>query len=112
MTNFGFLSCTEEGVFDMMKFLRNILMREIIACLLIAAVLTGCKTKTNQPPVGTNASMCEMLKQKVEAEDYNSVDPATMKRKNPTDQAKLVKEYDSYSCPEIVDSAPSPYQTQ
>ena len=97
----------------MMRFLRNIFMKELTVFLLVAAVLTGCKTKTNQPPMGgTNASLCEILKQKVEAQDYNNVDPATMKRKNPTDQAKEVKEYDSYSCPEILDSAPSPYQTQ
>ncbi len=87
-------------------------MREVIAFLVAAAVLTGCQTKKNPPIEGTNASLCEVLRQKVEAQDYRYQDPATMKRKNAADQAKEVKEYDSYSCPEILDSAPSPYQTQ
>ena len=63
-------------------------MRGFIAFLLVAAVLTGCKTKTNPPIEGTNASLCEVLRQNVEAPDYRYQDPATMKRKNAADQAK------------------------
>ena len=70
--------------------------------------LIACHTDNDSLPIENNASLCEMLKEKISAENYQNTDPATMKRKNPVDQAKLLKEYDSYSCPEIVDSAPPP----
>lgn len=82
--------------------------QKICTLSLLMVSLTACGPKAPPSPVETNASLCQILKQKIEAENYNTTDPATMKRKNAVDQAKLLKEYGSYSCPEIVDSAPPP----
>jgi hypothetical protein len=73
------------------------------------AITAACHHQENLPPqVESQASLCEILKQKVEAEPYDTNDPATMKRKNAVDEAKQIKEYKAYGCPEILDEAPSP----
>lgn len=83
-------------------------MRKImILSLLSPLALVACHNQSNPPP-DNSASLCSILKQKVQAENYQTTDPNTMQRKNVTDQARLVKEYDSYGCPEIIDSAPLP----
>lgn len=83
--------------------------RRIIISSALLLSLAACNS--DQVPENTpenNAPLCTILRQKIEASSYKSDDLETMKRKNPTDQAKLIREYDSYSCPEIIDEAPSP----
>lgn len=85
--------------------------QRIMTISLLSAGLVACHAQQVPPSATeTNASLCQMLKQKIDAPDYESTDPTTMKRKNATDQAKLLQEYDSYSCPEIVDSTAPPNQ--
>ncbi len=83
---------------------------KILTILLISFSLTACDTQEEGPP-DTTSSLCAMLKPKVSSDNYKETDLATMKRKNPTDQAKLMNEYNSYSCPEILDQAPPPNYT-
>lgn len=85
-------------------------MWRIITLSLLGLAAMGCQTE-EKPLLESKASLCEMLRQKIEAQNYYLTnDPVTMKRKNAVDQAQLEKEYDTYNCPEIIDEAPSPYQ--
>jgi hypothetical protein len=79
--------------------------------LLLSLLVFGlCACLQKKPPLEaqSSVSLCEILKQKIEVNSIQADDPATMKRKNAGDQALLLQEYNSYDCPEIVDSAPPP----
>ncbi len=88
-------------------------MRSMLTMCILSLGVAGCHNVENKEPagVGANPTMCEILKQNVIKADYWDTDPSTMKRKNAVDQAKSVKEYNSYNCAEVVDSAPNPYET-
>jgi len=81
---------------------------KIIAIGMLPFILVACHSAKTPESQENTASICAMLKPKVESENYQTVDQSTMKRKNAGDQAKLVKEYESYGCPEILDAAPPP----
>jgi hypothetical protein len=87
--------------------------QRITSICVLTIALTACSTDNDSPNLEPNlingeAPLCEMLQQKVIQPTYDYVDPETMKRKNIADQAHQMKEYQHYSCPEILDSAPLP----
>lgn len=82
------------------------MIKKIIGLSLLVLVAAGCHS--NDPPPNPNASLCQMLRSKLITDTYQTTDPATMVRKNAGDQAKLMREYESYGCPEAIDSAPLP----
>ncbi|MBS0350663.1 MAG: hypothetical protein JSR33_05675 [Proteobacteria bacterium] len=81
--------------------------------LVLLLMLTACSHTEEETgnPVKKSAEVCEMLRPKITADNYRVVDPVTGKRKNIVDQAVSIKDYDAYSCPEIVDKAPPPTET-
>jgi len=84
------------------------MIKKITYLSVLALSLTGCHS--NDPPPNPNASLCQMIRQKLIAGTYENTDPTTMKRKNAGDEAKTMREYEAYGCPEAIDSAPLPSQ--
>lgn len=85
------------------------MFKKLIGLCLLLMLLTSCRS--NDPPPDSSAALCQMLRPKLEASIYQNTDPTTMHRKTATDEAKQMKEYESYGCPEAIDSAPLPNQT-
>lgn len=83
-------------------------MRNIILLGSLICILAGCNDGIPPSPVESNASLCEIMRERLSADEYRHQDLATMKRKNVVDTARQLKEYEYYSCPEIVDDAPPP----
>jgi hypothetical protein len=79
-----------------------------LLCLIV--ILSSCSTKPPDNP-DSIASLCQVLRNRIAAADGDhdsSQFMDTMKRKNPVDQAELMREYYSYDCPVIVDFTPPP----
>ncbi len=82
--------------------------KKISFLVFLTVMLAGCTTKPSANPDSV-ASLCQILRNRIEAFGQDTTPYMdTMKRKNPADQAELLREYYSYDCPVIVDFTPPP----
>jgi hypothetical protein len=88
----GDKSKNPTGVLTMLKYLLP------TACLL----LTACVMPSTTPPVAGDPlnQICKNLKQDIIKDSVNNV-PDELGH-NPTEQARLYKEYDKYHCDEVL----------
>lgn len=82
--------------------------KRLFFLLSLCIYLAGCTSSEPINSPDTVASLCQILRAKIQAENYETQDQSTMKRKNPVDQAQLLREYYLYDCPVIVDFTPPP----
>ncbi len=82
--------------------------KRIFFLLFLVVFLASCNSSTPPNTPSNLASLCQILRTRLEAVNFETQDQSTMKRKNPVDQAELLREYYSYDCPGIVDFTPPP----
>lgn len=84
------------------------MLKKFFLALLILIFLPSCTSSKPVNSPDTLASLCQILRTKIEASNYETQDQSTMKWRNPVDQARLIREYYSYDCPGMLDFAPPP----